>query len=142
MSSSSHYTWSYSTGRCTDVASLYLASGPEFGASFAMTSAHDVDPWLHLNSLTHDAASLGSLADQEGMLDIATDGLFPIDDFNFSEPIIGMGPHPNDIQSPQFEFDLSLLPPSLPVHDLSEPSHEMYPGNTSLSDSPSTTATL
>lgn len=106
-----------------------------------MTSVHDVDPWLHLNLLTHDAASLASLADQESMFNIATDGHFPIDDFDFSEPIIGMGPHPNDIQSPQFEFDLSL-PPSLPVHNLPEPSHEMYPGDTSLSGSPSTTATL
>lgn len=119
---------------------MYLASGPEFGASFAATSAHDVDPWLYLDSLTHDAASLGSLAGQEGMFDIATDGPFSIDDFDFSEPIIGMGPYPSDIQSPQFDFDLSL--PSLPVHDLPEPSHEMYPGNTSPSGSPSTTATL
>jgi hypothetical protein len=119
---------------------LYLASGADFGADFAVTPAHDVDQWLHLNSLTHDAASLGSLADQEGMFDMVPDGSFPIDDFDFSAPIIGMGPPLNDIQSTQFEFDLSL--PCLPVHDLSEPSNEMYPGYASLSGSPSTTATL
>ncbi|SPJ72525.1 uncharacterized protein FTOL_02254 [Fusarium torulosum] len=128
--------------KLTFVDSDYLlnASGADFGASFAVTSPHDVDQLLYLNSFTHDAASLGSLADQEGMFDMVEDGSFPIDDFDFSAPIIGMGPHPIDIQSTEFEFDLSL--PSLPILDLPEPSHEMYPGYASLSGSPSTTATL
>jgi hypothetical protein len=98
-----------------------------------------VDELLCLNSFTHDAASLGSLADQEGMFDMVADGSFPIDDFDFSAPIIGMGPHLDDIQSTEFELDLSL---PLPAPDLPEPSHEIYLGYASLSGSPSTTATL
>jgi hypothetical protein len=104
-----------------------------------VTSAHDVDQLLCLNSFTHDAASLGSLADQEGMFDMVADGSFPIDDFDFSAPIIEMGPHLDDIQSTEFELDLSL---PLPALDLPEPSHEIYLGYASLSGSPSTTAAL
>ncbi|KAH7246244.1 hypothetical protein BKA59DRAFT_191968 [Fusarium tricinctum] len=124
----------------TFVDSDYLlnASGPEFGALFAVTSAHDVDPWLRLNSLTYDAASLDSLADQEGMFDMAADEPSPTNDFDFA--IIGMDPHLNNTESTEFELDPSL--PSLSVHDLPEPSNEMYPGYVSLSGSPSTTDTL
>ncbi|KAM0237058.1 hypothetical protein ACHAP5_009101 [Fusarium lateritium] len=64
---------------------------------------------------------------------MAADGPFPIDDFDFAMPIIEMDPHLGDIQSTQFDLDLSLLP--LPVPDLPEPSNEINPGYVSLSGS-------
>lgn len=116
-------------------------SAADLEALSTVTYSQDVDQSL-MDSWPQEIISLGSLMDQEDVLDLAMDSAPPavdyLSDFDFAAPIIGMNSHLSDVEAAQFDLSSS----SVSLLDLHESTYEIIPGYVSLSGSPDPTSTL
>ncbi|KAM0301944.1 hypothetical protein HYE67_004288 [Fusarium culmorum] len=116
--------------------------GADFGgfSSPLMTSHESVDQWLYVSSWSQDAASLGSMDQENGFGATAGSAPQSHDSFSeaiFSSPMTGMDSHLSNIDSTPFVFSSSPVP----FLDLPTAPGDAYKMS-SLSGSPNTAAAL